>query len=402
VDITTKTRGPQPRSDAKNDRVPHASKSSHIKNKEVEVEDHPRNLLLSKNKKHMASECNNIKIAIRNDNSEIVCAMCKQYLITANHDACVLNYVNGMKSRSKKHKENVSKIANQTKHKAHVWKLKNVGSKEILASPKHSQPRMRLRWSPTGKMFGIKGKIIASSESNGDNACTPNPQEPKIKQFLNSTSFLGRNDHVAAILDLESWLWHQRLSHLNFDIINDLARNDIVTGLPKFKYHKEHLCPSCEQGKSKRASHPPKPVPNFKQRLHLLHMDLCGPIRIASINGKRYVLVIVDDYSRYTWLVFLRSKDEALEEIKTFLKRITVLLQAHVIIVRTENGTEFKNQVLQKYFKSVGISHQASSVRTPQQNGVVERRNRTLVEVARTMLIFSRAPFSLWAEAIAT
>ncbi|GKF07814.1 retrovirus-related pol polyprotein from transposon TNT 1-94 [Tanacetum coccineum] len=135
------------------------------------------------------------------------------------------------------------------------------------------------------------------------------------------------------------WLWHQRLSYLNFDTINDLARNDLVTGLPKFKYHKEHLCPSCEQGKSKRASHPPKPVPNSKQRLHLLHMDLCGPMRIASINGKRYILVIVDDYSRYTWVVFLRSKDEAPEEIKTFLKRITVLLQAPVIIVRTDNGT---------------------------------------------------------------
>ncbi|GKD63316.1 retrovirus-related pol polyprotein from transposon TNT 1-94 [Tanacetum coccineum] len=164
-------------------------------------------------------------------------------------------------------------------------------------------------------------------------------------------------------------LWHQRLSHLNFDTINDLARNNLVTGLLKFKYHKEHLCPSRDQGKSKRASHPPKPVPNSKKRLHLLHMDLCGPMRIASINRKRYVLVTVDDYSRYTWVIFLRSKDEAPEEIKTFLKKITVLLQAPVIIVRTDNGTEFKNQVLQEYFKSVGITHQASSVRTPQQNG---------------------------------
>ncbi|GJZ22882.1 retrovirus-related pol polyprotein from transposon TNT 1-94 [Tanacetum coccineum] len=137
---------------------------------------------------------------------------------------------------------------------------------------------------------------------------------------------------MAHATSTKSWLWHQRLSHLNFDTINDLARNDLVTGLPKFKYHKEHLCPSCEQGKSKRASHPPKPVPNSKKRIHLLHMDLCGPMRIASINGKRYVLVIVDDYSRYTWVLFLRSKYEAPEEIKTFLKKITVLLQAPVII----------------------------------------------------------------------
>nr|GEX10137.1 retrovirus-related Pol polyprotein from transposon TNT 1-94 [Tanacetum cinerariifolium] len=105
---------------------------------------------------------------------------------------------------------------------------------------------------------------------------------------------------MARASSTKSWLWHQRLSHLNFDTINDLARNDLVAGLPKFKYHKEHLCPSCEQGKSKRASHLPKPVPNSRQRLHLLHMDLCGPMRSASINGKRDVLVIVDDYSRYT------------------------------------------------------------------------------------------------------
>ncbi|GJY63202.1 retrovirus-related pol polyprotein from transposon TNT 1-94 [Tanacetum coccineum] len=175
---------------------------------------------------------------------------------------------------------------------------------------------------------------------------------------------------MARATSTKSWLWHQRLSHLNFDTINDLAKNDLVTGLPKFKYHKEHLCPSCEQGKSKRASHPPKPVPNSKQRLHLLHMDLCGPMRITSINGKRYVLVIVDDYSRYAWVHFLRSKDEAPKVIKTFLKRITILLQSPVIIIRTDN----KNQILKEYFDSVGISHQTSSVRTPQQNGVVNDR----------------------------
>ncbi|GKC41511.1 retrovirus-related pol polyprotein from transposon TNT 1-94 [Tanacetum coccineum] len=131
---------------------------------------------------------------------------------------------------------------------------------------------------------------------------------------------------------------------------------------------KNIFVPHVSKEKSKRVSHPPKPVPNFKQRLHLLHMDLCGPMRIASINGKR----------------------------------ITVLLQSPVIIIRTDNGTEFKNQILKEYVDSVGISHQASSVKTPQQNGVVERRNWTLVEAARTMLIFSRAPLFLWAEAIAT
>ena len=141
----------------------------------------------------------------------------------------------------------------------------------------------------------------------------------------------------------KSWLWHRKLSHLNFDTINKLAKDNIVNGLPKFKYTKDHLCPSCEQGKSKRASYKPKTVPSSEARLHLLHMDLCGPMRVESINGKKYILVIVDDYSRYTWVKFLRSKDEAPGIVITFLKRIQVLLQTPVRIVRTENGTEFTN-----------------------------------------------------------
>nr|GEZ83943.1 hypothetical protein [Tanacetum cinerariifolium] len=427
----TKTRRPQPRSNTKNDRVPSASKSSRSKNKEVEVEEYHRKLLLYRNKKHMSSECNNVKLANQNVKSKVVCAMCKQCLNPVNHDVCLLNYVNGMTSHGKKQTPNVSINEKQKKQQPKVKKTKKVGSIERLASPKPSKPRSFLRWLPTRRLFDLKGKIIASSESEsqsdcskGDIACTSNPLEPTIKRFQNSTfSLAGQfcdsdlevafrrntcfvknlkgvdllkgdrttnlytiNLHEMASASLiclmartsstKSWLWHQRLSHLNFDTVNELAKNDLVFGLPKFKYHKEHLCPSCEQGKNKRASYPPKPVPNFRQRLHLLHMDWCGPMRIASINGKRYVLVIMDDYSRYTW--------------------------SPVIIIRTDNGTEFKNQVLKEYFDSVGISHQVSSVRTPQQNGVVERRNRTLVEAARTMSIFSRAPLFLWAEAIAT
>ncbi|GJS80230.1 hypothetical protein Tco_0730111 [Tanacetum coccineum] len=133
VDITTKTRRPQPRSNTKNDRVLSTSKSSRIKNKEVEVEEHPMNLLLSKNKKYMSSECNNIKLAIWNDKSEIICAMCKQCLITVNHDVCVLNYLNGMNSYGKKQMANVSNIANQMKHLPQVKKPKKVGFSERLA-----------------------------------------------------------------------------------------------------------------------------------------------------------------------------------------------------------------------------------------------------------------------------
>nr|GEZ75916.1 retrovirus-related Pol polyprotein from transposon TNT 1-94 [Tanacetum cinerariifolium] len=113
----------------------------------------------------------------------------------------------------------------------------------------------------------------------------------------------------------QAWLWHRLLSHLNFDSINFLPKNDIVVGLPKFKFVKDHLCSSCELRKAKRKSFHTKLTPSSKRRLQLIHMDLCGPMRVASINGKRYVLVIVDDYSRFTWTHFLRD-GENLDKMK--------------------------------------------------------------------------------------
>nr|GEU52228.1 integrase, catalytic region, zinc finger, CCHC-type, peptidase aspartic, catalytic [Tanacetum cinerariifolium] len=111
---------------------------------------------------------------------------------------------------------------------------------------------------------------------------------------LHEIAYVSPICFMARATSTKSWLWHQSLSHLNFDTVNDLARNDLITSLSKFKYHKEQLCPSCEQGKSKKASHPPKPIPNSKLRLHLLHMDLCGPMRVESINGKWYILNDID------------------------------------------------------------------------------------------------------------
>ncbi|GJU40653.1 retrovirus-related pol polyprotein from transposon TNT 1-94 [Tanacetum coccineum] len=200
----------------------------------------------------------------------------------------------------------------------------------------------------------------------------------------------------------KSWLWHRRLNHLNFGTINDLARKDLVRGLPRLKFEKDHLCSACQLGKSKKFSHRPKSKNTNMEVLHTLHMDLCGPMRVQSIKGKKYILVIVDDYSRFTWVKFLRSKDETPEFVTNFLKQIQVGLNKTVRFIRTDNGTEFVNQVMSEYYEGVGIFHQTSVPRTPQQNGVVERRNRTLVEAARTMMIFSKAPMFLWAEAVAT
>nr|GEV90982.1 retrovirus-related Pol polyprotein from transposon TNT 1-94 [Tanacetum cinerariifolium] len=382
----TKTRRPQPRSNTKHDRVPYESKSSRSKNKEAEVEEHHRNLLLSKNNKHISSACNNIQIDSQDN------------------------------SHRKKQKAKVSFKENQMKYQPKVTKPKKVESHKSLATSKPRKSRLLLRWSPTGKLFDKEGlghnlfSIWQFCDSDLEvafrrDACfVRNLEGVDLLKGVRSTNLYIINLHemasaspiclMARASSTKSWLWHQRLSHLNFDTINDLARNNLVVGLPKFKYHKVHLCPYCEQGKSKRASHPPKPVLNSKQRLHLLHMDLCGPMRIASINGKRYVLGIVDDYSRYTWVHFLRSKDEAPEVIIKFLKRITVLLQSPVIIRRTDNDTEFKNQVLKEYFDIVGMSHQMSSVQTPQQNGAIATacftQNRSIIHRR-----FNKTPYEL-------
>ncbi|GKB00753.1 retrovirus-related pol polyprotein from transposon TNT 1-94 [Tanacetum coccineum] len=171
----------------------------------------------------------------------------------------------------------------------------------------------------------------------------------------------------------QAWLWHRRLSHLNFDYINLLSKKDIMIGLPKLKYIKDQLCSSCKVSKAKRSSFKTKAVPSSKGRLNLLHIDLCGPIWVEIINRKKYILVIVDDYSRYTWTLFLRSKDETPEVIKDFLKMIQRNLEAQVISVRTDRGTKFLNKTLHAYFKEEGIEHQTSTPRTLEQNGVVER-----------------------------
>nr|GEV80132.1 retrovirus-related Pol polyprotein from transposon TNT 1-94 [Tanacetum cinerariifolium] len=181
-----------------------------------------------------------------------------------------------------------------------------------------------------------------------------------------------------------------------------LMAKDIVISLPKLKFVKDQVCSSCELSKAKRSSFKSKVVPSSKGRLNLLHIDLCGPMQVASINGKKYILVIVDDYSRYTWTLFLRSKDETPEMLKDFLTMIQRNLQASVITVRTDRGTEFLNKTLNAFFKEEGIEHQTYTARTPKQNGVVKRQNHTLVKATRTMLSALQLPLFFWAEAIAT
>ncbi|GKF43792.1 retrovirus-related pol polyprotein from transposon TNT 1-94, partial [Tanacetum coccineum] len=139
----------------------------------------------------------------------------------------------------------------------------------------------------------------------------------------------------------------------------------LVRGLPKIKFEKDHLCSACALGKISKKPHKPKSEDTNQEKLYLLHMDLCGLMRVASVNGKKYILVIVDDYSRFTWVKCLQSKDEAPALIINFLKMIQVRLKETVRRIRIDNETEFVNQTLREYYEKVGISHETSVARSP-------------------------------------
>nr|GEV61506.1 hypothetical protein [Tanacetum cinerariifolium] len=193
-------------------------------------------------------------------------------------------------------------------------------------------------------------KELPKVSMNSMNSSYPNPFCRPIKVEVPKEL-----PKVSMASKTKSWLWHRRLSHLKFHTINHLARHDLVGGLPKLKFEKDHMCSACAMGKSKKKPYKPKSEDTNKEKLYLLHMDICGPMCVASVNGKKI-----------------------------------------------DNETEFVNQTLRDYNEKIGISYETSISRYPHQNGVVERRNRTLIEAACTMLIYAKALLSLWAEAVAT
>ncbi|GKA47882.1 retrovirus-related pol polyprotein from transposon TNT 1-94 [Tanacetum coccineum] len=152
-----------------------------------------------------------------------------------------------------------------------------------------------------------------------------------------------------------NWLWHKRLSHLNFNNINKLAKQNKVLGLPSLVYSKDKTCTTCEKGKHHRASFKTKQNFSIKKCLHLLHMDLFGPVSPMSINHEKYTLVIVDEYSRYTWVYFLKKKSQAPEMIMSFVRMVENQNYVKVKQISTDNGTEFRNHELESFCEK-GIS----------------------------------------------
>ncbi|GJS92929.1 retrovirus-related pol polyprotein from transposon TNT 1-94 [Tanacetum coccineum] len=292
-------------------------KNSQVKLKKTEVDDHYR-ISSCSNKIKYESTCNDI-LKSRTSNVNAVCATYRKCVFNSNHDACVSKFINDVNARTKKPKvEPIS--ASKPKRQAN----------QSVVTPK--------------KTFSSESTIQKSRSYF---------RIPYEKIKISSPT---RIYFMAKESPTHAWLWHRRLSYLNFDTINLLSKKDIVNGLPKLKYVKDQLCSSCKIGKAKQSTFKIKTVPSSKGR----------------------------------------SKDETPKVLKDFLKMIQQNLQAQVITIRTDKDTKFLNKTLHAYFKEEGIEHQTSIARTPEQNSIVERRNRTLVEAAQTMLSGSKLPFFFW------
>ncbi|GKA86710.1 putative ribonuclease H-like domain-containing protein, partial [Tanacetum coccineum] len=200
----------------------------------------------------------------------------------------------------------------------------------------------------------------------------------------------------------ESNKWHRRLGHVNLKNLNKLVKGNIVRGLPLNIFQNDHTCVACQKGKQHKASCKAKSVSSISHSLQLVHMDLFGPTSVRSLNHKTYCLVITDDFSRFSWVFFLRTKDETSEILKDFIKQIENQLNQKIKTIRCDNGIEFKNRDFIEFCGSKGIKREYSNARTPQQNGVAKRKNRTLIEAARTMLADSFLPNTFWAKAVST
>ncbi|GKA11000.1 putative ribonuclease H-like domain-containing protein [Tanacetum coccineum] len=200
----------------------------------------------------------------------------------------------------------------------------------------------------------------------------------------------------------ESKLWHRRLGHTNFKTMNKLVKGNLVRGLRSKLFENDQTYVACQKGKQHRASCKSKTVSLISQPLYMLHMDVFGPTFVKSLMKKMYCLVVTDDCSRFSWVFFLATKDETSDILKSFITGVENLIDQKVKVIRCDNRTEFKNKEMNQFCERKCIKREFSVARTPQQNGVAKRKNRTLIEAARTMLADSKLPTTFWAEAVNT
>jgi transposase InsO family protein len=206
---------------------------------------------------------------------------------------------------------------------------------------------------------------------------------------------------LAACRTDTAWTWHERMGHQNFSALQKMARTGMVHGLPTIG-HVEQLCEACLAGKQRRSAFPQAAKHRAPEVLDLVHADLCGPISPPTPGGKRHFLLLVDDASRFMWAVLLLSKDAAADAIKRFKAMAELESKRSLRTFRTDRGGEFTSTALGKFFQDHGVQRHLTAPYSPQQNGVVERRNQTVVGMARSMLKAKGMPNRFWGEAVLT
>ncbi|GJZ69068.1 retrovirus-related pol polyprotein from transposon TNT 1-94 [Tanacetum coccineum] len=291
-----------------------------------------------------------------NANSDLNCATCKKSLFDDVHDKCLLDFVITvvqivlwyLDSGCSKHMTgNRSQLMNFVSKFLGTVRFKNDHIARIIGYGDYQLGNVTIL--RVYYVEGLRHNLFSVGQfCNGDLEVAFSKNTCFIRNLEGVDLLSGSRNTNLYIISLDdmlktspicllskasktkSWLWHRRLSHLNFGTINKLAREGLARGIPRLKFQKDHLCSACVLGKSKKSSHQPKAEDTNQEKLYFLHMDLCGPMRVASINGKRYILVIIDDYSRFTWVRFLRTKDEAFDAIIKCIKNIQLRLNATV------------------------------------------------------------------------
>nr|GFA44543.1 putative ribonuclease H-like domain-containing protein [Tanacetum cinerariifolium] len=348
VNLVSSTSGSLSQYNTKHNRIWQTQKKA----KKNKIKDHLRTVKFNLNKESDVDSkaTSSVINSVTNVNSDLKCSSCNGYLLSDNHDACVVAYKNSVNASKK--------------------------SKSVKT------PIQRKVWKPTGRIFTLVGNVCPLT-----GIATPTivpPREP--------IPIINRTDKPVVTLVVQIVLWYldsgcsKHMTEDRSQLVNFIQK---FLGTVKFAF-RQHTCF----------------IHNLDE-VDLLTGSRENNLYTLSIqdmmaSSPKYILVIMDDYSRFTWVKFLRSKDETPDFIIKFLKMIQLRLKVLVRRIRTNNGTEFVNHTLRDYYEEVGISYETSVARSPQQNGVVERRNRTLIESARTMLIYAQAPLFLWTEAMAT
>jgi len=197
----------------------------------------------------------------------------------------------------------------------------------------------------------------------------------------------------------KSWLWHFRFGHFRFKTLSHMYSKNIVEGMPLIELQ-ETVCEGCTLGKHHRNSFPVGRSWRASHPLELVHSDLCDPMHTTSIGGNRYFLTFIDDYSKKTWVFFLKEKLKVYEYFKSFKALVERESGFPLKTLRTDRESEYVGCEFKAFLKENGIRHQFTARNTPQQSGVVERKNRTIKELARSMLKEKSVPSDFWAESM--